>query len=399
MPTARAALLLFLTGAITAPLAALAAPPPEDDFGWDEEDEEDDDAKPSPAPVDEGPDPAESDDVDPDASGRTGIDLFSGDPDEQEDGRIDADGSDSARTFRAAEERIERLPTDEQILAWEAYLKKYPATGYGKEIGDKIEDLQNRQYEEKIVTRQDVEDAGRQELIFAQPIGMPNVNPRTRAQVGITFGFPSYIAADLDFEYAFLRSVSAHIGVQGRYTGWNLETGARWAFVKSSRQQLVATLVADFGMQLGQRIEADATNDSVVGNSLQFVGRPQIAVGKIIGPVQVLVSAGTELLSRAQSTPAILGGVHVSGRVAPPLAVFGELSVYARELDRQGGAFVFNTLNVGLRFYPMSARKPSDPLEVSMSGDLPVTKAYYEPFLGGVTAQATYHPSLPWLKN
>ena len=152
-------------------------------------------------------------------------------------------------------------------------------------------------------------------------------------------------------------------------------------------------------MQLGQRIEADATNDTIVGNSLQFVGRPQIAVGKIVGPVQVLVSAGAELLSRAQSTPAILGGLHVSGRVAPPLAVFGELSVYARELDRDAGAFVFNTLNVGLRFYPMSARKPNDPLEVSMSGDLPVTKAYYEPFLGGVTAQATYHPNLPWLKN
>lgn len=359
--------------------------PPEDEEG-DEEGEEADGSEPPEAPptdpsgeVDLLGDDEDIDFFDPvgeETEEAPAEDLFSEDPDAPTD--VLAPGTDDADTYRAKQREIRGMASDEEVMAWEAYLEEYPNSIFRERIEERVDTLLSAQYrlrlDEEGEAGRDADDA---ELLVTQSLRMPNINPRTRLGAAFAFGFPGYFGGKLDFEYAFLRNVSARAGLEGRYSGWGLDLGAKYAFVKSQRLQFVATVMTDVRLNFAP---------------LQFMVRPQLGFGKIVGPAQILLTVGADITARGNAGVALLGGLHVNVRVAPPVAIFAESDAYVRNLGRtQGeGVFTFDNVTFGLKFYPGVRKRTDDPLEIAAGGTIPVARQYLEYYLGSVQAQANY---------
>lgn len=322
-------------------------------------------------------------------------DDFLKDPaeDERTDAELLGPGVDNAEIYRAQEKAVSNLPSDEEVMAWDAYLAKYPESIYRKRIEDRVDALVEEQFRMRIEDPHSGSgDADDEELPFVVPLQLANVNPRTKAQVGLDFGFPTYRALTADFEYAFLRNVSAHAGVNGRYSGWSFDVGARYAFVKSTRLKFIATLIADIGVNFNQRVQTRQEGVNADPNRIFFQARPQLAFGKIIGPAQILLTIGGDIGSRPHTQQAIIGGAHVGVRIAPPVGVFVETDFYVRGLGRETSPFTFDVLSFGFKFYPMVKRK-DDPLEVGMAGHMPYATQYLQPYVGAVQVQGVYYPN------
>jgi hypothetical protein len=318
---------------------------------------------------------------------------FLDDEDEREDAELLAEGTDNEQIFSAAEDETKGMASDEEVMFWETYLQKYPNSVFRKRIEDRIEKLVDDQFKMRIDSGSSgTKNADDMEMSFVSPMHMTNVNPRTRAYLAFAFGFPTYTELTADFEYAFKRNISAHAGLNGRYTGWSFDAGARWAFVKSTRLQFVATLVADIGLNFNQRVNVRQEGVDADPNRIFFQARPQLAFGKIIGPAQVLLTIGGDIGSRANTNPAIIGGAHVGVRIAPPVGLYAETDYYIRNIGREGGPFHFTVLSFGFKFYPM-AKKTDDPLEIGMAGTLPIAQSYFQPYLGEVQVQGAYYPT------
>jgi len=346
-------------------------PPPEDEDLLEDEEE----------PLDPGPAPEDREFLDEEEGERT-------------EEALGGPGIDTLDIYRHQEKVVKGMQPDEEIMAWEAYLAQYPNSLYRKVIEDRIDELMTKQFQTPVgTTTLGGEDANQQELLFVQPLGMTNVNPRTAVQLAVAFGFPTYVGMRADFEYAFKRNISAHAGFMGRYAGWGLDVGARWAFVKSTKLQFVGTLVTDIGVSFSQRVSQSIGEASEDPNVAYFLARPQLAFGKIAGPVQILLNVGTEIGSRKNQGAAVMAGLHVGARVAPPVGVFVESDVYTRNLGREGAPFVFSVVSFGFKFYPLSKKK-GDPLEIGMGGHLPYATKYLQFYQGAVQAQGTYYLNL-----
>ncbi len=303
-------------------------------------------------------------------------DLLEGDAHDTR-GEILAPGTDNATIYKQKQADMKDLPNDEEVMAWEAYLDEYPNSVYRERIEARIDLLLSKEYDESDANTPGAgADADKKQILFAQSLEMPNLNPRTKIQGGFQFGFPGYFAGNIDYEHAILRNVSVHGGVSGRYSGWGVEAGARYAFVKSTRDQLVATLIADIRMNF---------------NPVFFQVRPQIGFGKIIGPAQIQASFGAEIGTRKQETVALIGGANVTIRAAKPVGVFVESNFHVRDLGREGGPLAFSEVSLGIKLYPTLKRRNDDPVEISAAGAVPTAMQYLQYYYGAVQAQGTYY--------
>ncbi len=336
---------------------------------------------PAPAPVEEEDLLGEDDDANQadtlDEEGqRQEEDLLEGERHDTR-GEVLAPGTDNATLYKQAQSRMKDLPTDEEVMAWEAYLEEYPNSVYRERIEARIDALLSKEYDESgSNTPSQAGDADRKQILLAQSLQLPNLNPRTKIQGGIQFGFPGYFGGNLDYERALLRNVSVHGGITGRFSGWGVEAGARYAFVKSTRDQLVATLIADIRMNF---------------NPVFFQVRPQIGFGKIFGPAQLQMTAGAEIGTRKKETVAIIGGANVTVRVAKPVGVFVESSFHVRDLTRAEGVLAFSQVSLGIKLYPSLKRRNDDPIEISAAGGIPTATQYLQYYYGAVEAQGTYY--------
>lgn len=346
-----------------------------DDFIFDDED------RPPPPPKEEGdaddplilPDDEDEEDfLAPEEEG-PGLDL--GDED------VRRDGEDSARDYRAQQSATRGMAADEEVMAWEAYLERFPNSIYREQIEARIDKLVESQFRMGLEGPAGEVDAAKRELIFVSPLNLPNVNPRTRLQVGLDFGVPIAARGGIDFELAFLRNLSAHVGLMGRYGGWGLELGPRWAFVKSARHDLVVTLNTDLRVNFGP---------------LYFQARPQLGIGKIFGPVQIVANIGTEIETRRRATAAVIGGLHVAARLADPIGVWAEASSYGRNLTGEGDSFTFNVISFGIRLFPKMGNRTDDPLEIGAGAHVPYAQRYYQPYLGAAHVQGNYYFEPLW---
>lgn len=318
----------------------------------------------------------------------------------EDEGETDlaAPGTDTPALYRAEQARLAGLPADEEALAWEAYLEAYPKSLFRDRIEARIEALEGAQYRERIVDAADAQRAEMAELRLVQPLHLPNLNPRSQVSVALDAGFPGFFGGLVDFEWAPLRNVSIHGGVAGRYDGWGLEVGTRYAFAKSARRQVVATAAVD--LRLGF-------------TPLVFQVRPQLGVGKIWSlkqgmDVQLLASAGTRIGTLPPATAAgtdvtdyfgLFAGLHLSVRVAPAVGVFFETDVDLRNFDRPAGLFAYHNLTLGLRFFPKLRNRADDPLEVGVAGRVPAVSRYASYGIGGVAAQGVYRLPMKWLST
>ena len=379
--------LLFLLSFTALSYTAPALAQSQDEFGEEEDpfDFEDlSDAGDSPAPTPEADSPIEEKDdlddvVDPE-EGETDEYLDDIEADEMEFSLLDdekvvdvlAPGVDTEALFRAQRNRSGDLTVDEAIGSWEGYLARYPNTLFKTQISDIVDGLMEKLYGQGIIGGGAGVDALDAEIYLTPGLLLENINPRTHLQAGFEWGFPSYLNLIVDYEQALRRDFSVHGGVRHRYSGWNFESGVRWAAIKSSRTQTILTLLGDIHFN---------TNPAYMGF------RPQVALGKRFSEqLDIHVISGVDMEFPASGFGLrIVGGGHLAYRMSSTVGMFLESSFHMKNMDWNEGPFSFNTATFGLRFYPGEDNSQS---EVSLGGTFPHSKQYWRYHDGALMGQA-----------
>lgn len=304
--------------------------------------------------------------------------------------QVQGEGEDTARIYRQQLEAVEDLGPDEEALAWERYLKKYPNSVFRARIEKRLDELQSELFEEHVEDRYShTEDAGRAEIQFAQPMNLESVDPRSRVRLGFDLGFPSYAGLNADLEWQLWREMSVHGGVRSRPTGENIEAGARYALVKSARTNLLVTAIGDFHVNI---------------DPLQPGFRPMLAVGKRFAlsgegaALDAMAQAGTDLvlvknnLGGTQLSVRETGGLHFTIIPTPVVRIWFEGNVYMKnlgdaELQRP---FQFDTVAFGLKF--VGRKNPKEArYEVGIGADAPVAMNYWAYHFGALNADVNYY--------
>jgi hypothetical protein len=305
----------------------------------------------------------------------TGEDLLGG---ERPQDRISTEGQDNSRIYREASEDYANLTPDEEMLAWERYLQRYPNSIYKDRIARHLEDLEAQLYRERKQPGTEKRlDADQREVPISQGLLIENINPTTRIQSGFEWGIPDYINLMADYEHGITREFSVHGGLRNRFQIWNLETGVKYALVKSSRTSTLVTALADVRL---------AFNPAFVAF------RPQLAAGKMIGPIDIQIQGGVDLEARKASAVRLVGGMNVTGRIDDNVAVFVETNYNAKNVlwDR-GGAFQFPVASFGIKLYPVVGDRPPGFMEVNIGASLPYATRYYRWHEGSIMGQVNFY--------
>lgn len=301
----------------------------------------------------------------------TGDDLL-GNTVEQD--TIDAEGQDNSQIYRDAQMEYEEFAPDEEMLAWERYLQKYPNSLYKTRIERRIDDLEEILYLDR-KTNPDEErlDADQRDVPISQGLLLQNINPTTRLLTGFEWGLPDYINLMADYEHGLRRDLSIHVGLRNRFQTWGLEFGGRYALVKSSRTQTLLTGIVDVRAAM---------------NPAYIAVRPQVAFGKMVGIVDFQVQAGVDYELRKDSALRVIGGGNVTVRADENVAVFVETNVNAKNLTwDEGGSFRFPVGSFGVKFYPSIEGQPKGFMEINVGASVPYATNYYRWHDGSIMGQ------------
>jgi len=354
----------------------------EDLFEDDEDDEDffdegDEDEVPPEDRLDEGDDLDLLDDEDEDS-----LDDFLDDEEDDLDLLGDDDeaqvheSGDDAGTYRRAQEGMAGMSVDEEIAAWETYLATYPGTPYTEKINGRIEQLMDALYTTDLDAEGPV-DAMRQQLAFANPMQLENINPRTRLQAGFEWGLPDYINLLVDYEHAFLRNFSGHAGIRKRYTGWNVESGVHWALVKSKRTNTLLTFIGDVHFN---------TNPSFLGI------RPQLGFGKRLGKLDLQAQGGVDFEARSPAGLRVIGGLNGTYRASDTVGIFLESNLNMKNFSWEGKTFMYNVVTFGMNFYPQKKDDRVDEnLQFDMGATVPYARQYWAYHYGSVMGRVNYN--------
>ena len=198
---------------------------------------------------------------------------------------------------------------------------------------------------------------------------------------GFEWGLPDYINLMLDYVHGIARNFSVHGGLRNRWQTWNLEFGARYAIIKSSRTKTLLTGIGDF------RFAFDPAY-------LAF--RPQLAFGKMVGIVDLQVQGGADIelrqhddgTRRAWAPIRLIAGANVTVRADERVAVFLETNYNARAFTwDEGSTFRFPVGTFGLKLYPSIAGQEDGFMEVNVGASVPYATRYYRWHDGSVMAQ------------
>jgi hypothetical protein len=291
-----------------------------------------------------------------------------------EEDTIDQEGQDNSKIYREAVEEFSELAADEEMLAWDRYLQEYPNTLYRQRIERRLDDLEEMLYlERRADDEEDRLDADQRDVPISHALLLQNINPTTRVQTGFEWGLPDYINLMLDYEHGITREFSVHGGLRNRFQTWNIEFGARYALIKSSRTKTLLTGIMDFRF---------ATDPAYLAL------RPQVAFGKMIGPVDLQAQVGVDWELRANADLRIIGGANATFRIDERVAVFLETDVNAKGLtwDR-GNTFRFPVASFGLKLYPSIPGQPDGFMEVNLGASVPYATNYYRWHDGSIMGQ------------
>jgi hypothetical protein len=295
-------------------------------------------------------------------------------------------GEDTAKIYRETLEEVSRYAPDEEALAWERYVKKYPKSLFLKQINERIDTLSKEMYDSYIedeVGR--TGDAGKQEINFTIPMQLENIDPRTKLRAGFEWGFPNWINFIADYERQLFRELSVHGGLRNRFGGWNAELGARYALVKSARLQMLVTGIGDVRVNLNPAYPAF---------------RPQVGVGKRFkldsgGYIDAQLQGGSDLAfaSTAEGlmfSPRLVGGANVNIAPTQRVHIFFETSSYMKELgNEQIGSFRFNQFAFGMRIVERRS-KTAEKFVTSFGAAVPYTTKYWSHHRGAVMGDINY---------
>jgi hypothetical protein len=384
---------------------ALAASAPayaqsEDDFDLFEDDEDSDDEA-----SDEGDRPDEEekpvDDFDPndddawmDKKAEEGVeeggelefeDEFDAD---DEDVKAQGEGEDTAAIYREYLEDVGRYGADEEALAWERYLKKYPNSLFRARIEKRLEELSEEMYSDYLeddVTR--TVDGGKREINFAIPMLLENIDPRSKLRAGFAWGIPNYLNLMVDGEWAILRELSVHGGIRNQYTGFHFNGGAKYAFIKSARTNFLATAIMDVRLN---------------GNPTYFAAVPRIGAGKRfrfsdttsldlqgqLGYDAAFIPSESE--GETVFDPRLAWGLNATLTPSDAVLIFMEYSSYSKFADDAlAGNFHFDQLTFGLQFVQRRS-KTKEKLRAGGGASVPTSAKYWSEHEGMITADVNY---------
>lgn len=307
------------------------------------------------------------------ATEKTDEDLLGG----EEEAGGGGEGEDSEAIYRAMLASVKEEPPDEALILWEKYLEKYPKSLFRDRIERTMADLEDGMYERKGPPGGEGGDAKDREIDLAVPLQLETINPRQQAQAGFEWGLPNYINLFAAYDHPFRRDLALHVGVRNRYTGFRVEAGLRYAFVKSTRTQTIATGLLDVGFNTVPAYP---------------VLRPQVAFGQKLGPVDLQAQAGVELDTRKLAGVRPIGGINVTYNAADSVKIFAEGAMYHQWLSSPKGTlpYRFDTGSFGLKFLPSSQSIDEGALEVSLGATVPMTSQFWMFHYGSIMAQVNY---------
>jgi hypothetical protein len=306
--------------------------------------------------------------------------------DEGEEIPIGGPGQDTARIYRTYKDGIEDLGPDEEVIQWERYLAKYPNSLFKDHIQRRIDELTEFQYSERMPGDEGFEgivDAGRREIKLALPRHLESIDPRSKIRAGFEWGYPEYLSLVADYEGQIARQLSWHAGVVRRYTGFNIEAGAKYALIKSARTNFILTGIFDAHMNAGPVFPAV---------------RPQIGVGKRfqIGDraldLQAVAGVDAELRISEDMALLYLGGFSANFQASDKVSFYAESSFIAKDFfwDAEGknsSFFRFPLLTFGISFW---ADKKGKAL-AAIGANAPYAYSYWGYHFGGVQGDFAYY--------
>lgn len=287
---------------------------------------------------------------------------------------------DSAAIYKAQLDAVRNLDADEELMAWEEYLAKYPSSTFKDRIEKRMELLSDSLYGERIPTEggeggEGGRDGDAQEIYFSQGLLIENMNPRERLQFAFEWGLPNYMNLQADYERPISRELSFHGGVRRRYSGWSAEGGVRYALIKSSRTQTIVTVSADVRANL---------------DPFFFGFRPMIAGGKrlMIGEraLDLQGQVGPDLDLRKDAGFPLFGGVNATFYAAPTVAIFLESTVNQKWAGDY--SFRFNVVSFGIKFFPGEVKGK---WEANVGASAPAVTNYWAHHYGAIMGQANLY--------
>jgi len=223
--------------------------PNPDDF---KESGDEDEAATAPSRVEDG-DKEEDEPEDLDFTDDKTDEIQFKDEDEQESVKPRGPGEDSAQIYRDTQKKLAEATADEELIAWEAYLKKYPKSLFRERVENRMEELSAELFGERVPgsdrgARR--EDAANRELNFTSPLQFGSAEPRNRIGGTAEIGIPNWFAPNLDAELQVLRDLSIHAGIDRGVTGTGFLLGGKYALIKSARTNTVLSGALDFDLTL-----------------------------------------------------------------------------------------------------------------------------------------------------
>lgn len=357
---------------------------------------DDDDDGPAPKRIQEA-DTEEDEPEDLDFSDEPEEELEFRDEEEQESVKPRGPGEDTAQIYRDTQKKLAESTSDEELIAWEAYLKKYPKSLFRDRIENRMEELSAELFGERVPgsdrgARR--EDAANRELNFTSPLQFDSAEPRNRIGGTVEIGIPNWFAPDLDVELQILRQVSAHAGVSRGVVGTGLVVGGKYAFIKSARTNTVLSAALDLDLTFAPTFPTLKPR-VMFGQKLPFLQGLY---------VQASLGADTEL--RDPFGVRYFYGLNAELRANQVVYAFLETSGEVKHLGNAAfDPFRFMVLSFGMKFVPTKGGMPSvlaekngffvshdkRPIVVVLGANIPYSTRYWGFYEGSVTLGAEWY--------
>jgi hypothetical protein len=367
------------------------APLDEDAFK-DEDDEDEDEPPPKRIEEDDKDEPEEPID-DEDFSDKEEEELRFEDEEEQETVKPRGPGEDTAELYRAKQKQVSEMSPDEEMVQWEAYLQKYPKSLFRDRIEARMDELSVELFGERVPGSDrgaTTEDAAKREITFAQPIQFMSVDPRSHVSVSAELGIPNHFNPRVEFEYAFLRELSAHAGFfyDGPAYAYTIDVGGKYALVKSVRT----------GFLLSALLDA-----KIYTSPSSFALRPGLAVGKrfdVLDGLDIQAQLGTDLELRSPFAARYFGGLNATLRANEMVSVFLETSNNFKYLGSGDedfaleGPFRFMVATFGIKFRASKGHDEADQdgrMDLGLAASIPYSYNYWGFYRGAVGITGDYY--------
>jgi hypothetical protein len=299
------------------------------------------------------------------------------------------EGQDTARVYRDYLDQVSDLGADEEALAWERYVKKYPASVFRSRIDKRLEELSQEMYGQRIegVELGRVRDAGTAELNFAQPMTLANIDPRSKLRGAFEWGVPGFLALTADYERQIKREFSVHGGLHGRYTGTNVEVGAKYALVKSARTKMLVTAMADLHLNMDP-FHPGFKPQMGFGKRFELPGGAQLDTMLQTGVDALFMTASD---GTGQTSLRYVGGGSITLKPTPTVQVYMETNMYMKGFGHeQIGSFRFNTVAFGIKFVNRKGAA-TDRYVSGIGATAPYTSNYWGYHFGSIMGDVNYY--------